>query len=159
MVKLEVKLKPFSYGALFLYASYFDCLSSHHTNAQPVLCSPLEHCYSCLRLKTGGNKPPLILEAFLLTSYSRTKNVMTCVTAARASHLIFRAEISKACSGRAGCSWHRISFFLCLFRAGGEHLVPGEGQHSGDAWADANRLCLQKRFCGILEGERQHFCA
>lgn len=57
---------------------------------------------------------------------------MTCVTAARASHLIFRAEISKACSGRAGCSWHRIPFFLCLFRAGGEHLVPGEGQHSGD---------------------------
>lgn len=114
MVKRVVKLKPFSYGALFLYASYFDCLNSHHANAQPVLCSPLEHYYSCLRLKTGGNKPPLILEAFLLTSYSRTKNVMTCVTAARASHLALGLKFPEPAQAGLGVAGTEFSFFLLI---------------------------------------------
>lgn len=122
---------------------------------------PLEHYYSCLRLKTGGNKPPLILEASLLTSYSRTKNVMTCVTAARASHLVLGLKFPKPAQaglGVAGTEFPLFSACSGLLVSDGGHLVPGEGcQHSGDAWADANRLCWQKRGVGFRKESENTF--
>lgn len=101
----------------------------------------------------------MIVEASLLTSCSRTKNVMTCVTAARPSCLNFRAEFSSARSSGAGCSWLKTTFVSAcagLLGSGGGSLVPQWG-HLGQGrqmpWWD------EREGREILAEERERFGA
>lgn len=73
--------------------------------------------------------------------------------AARASHLVLGLKFPKPAQAGLGVAGTEFSFFSAcsgLSVSGGGHLVPGGGcQHSGDAWADANRLCWQKRLKSV----------
>lgn len=82
---------------------------------------------------------------------------MTCVTAARASHLVLGLKFSKPAQAGLGVAGTEFPFFpACsgLLVSGGGHLMPGEGcQHSGGCLGWCKQVVLAEKRCGILEGE------